>query len=151
MLDGVLINCGAVCRHHLEPRLGQPVFTSLSLNAFCQAVGGIRRCGGGGKDGNPGIGLELGIAGFLHRGNIGQALVGKSIASIATALGIPKAGLGNRARLHAQGGLVNTASSPKNTSTVTSEQMELARLRTANARLRMERDIARKTAAYFVM
>jgi transposase len=32
---------------------------------------------------------------------------------------------------------------------VTPEQMELARLRAENARLRMERDIAKKAAAYF--
>jgi len=32
---------------------------------------------------------------------------------------------------------------------VSPEQMELARLRAENARLRMERDIAKKAAAYF--
>jgi transposase len=36
-----------------------------------------------------------------------------------------------------------------NASIVTPEQMELARLRTEVARLRMERDIAKKAAAYF--
>jgi transposase len=34
-------------------------------------------------------------------------------------------------------------------SKVSTEQMELARLRAENARLRMERDIAKKAAAYF--
>ena len=33
--------------------------------------------------------------------------------------------------------------------TITPEQMELARLRAENAQLRMERDIAKKAAAYF--
>jgi transposase len=32
---------------------------------------------------------------------------------------------------------------------VSPEQMEIARLRAENARLRMERDIAKKAAAYF--
>ncbi|KAA0892503.1 transposase [Pusillimonas sp. ANT_WB101] len=80
-----------------------------------------------------------------------QVQTGQSIASVAIALGIPKASLSNWVRLHARGELVNTGSSPKDTLPVTPEQMELTRLRAENARLRMESDIAKKAAAYFAL
>ena len=63
-------------------------------------------------------------------------------------LGIPKASLGNRVRLSAKGELQGAGDGEK-AAKVTSEQMEIACLRAENARLRMERDIAKKAAVYF--
>ncbi len=54
--------------------------------------------------------------------------------------------LSNWVRQAAKG---NLAGAGDKTATVTAEQMELARLRAEVARLRMERDIAKKAAAYF--
>lgn len=54
----------------------------------------------------------------------------------------------NWVRLEAKGqlgGVVPSQKAPE----VTAEQMEIARLRAENARLKMERDIAKKAAAYF--
>ena len=59
-------------------------------------------------------------------------------------LGIPKQTLENWARLANKGQLKGAGDKP-----VSPEQMELARLRAENARLRMERDIPGKTTAYF--
>ena len=42
-----------------------------------------------------------------------------------------------------------SASKPVGAPVVTAEQAEIARLRAENARLKMERDIAKKAAAYF--
>ena len=50
----------------------------------------------------------------------------------------------NWVRLHAKGQLKGVGDKP-----VSQEQMELARLRAENARLRMERDILGKATAYF--
>lgn len=47
-------------------------------------------------------------------------------------------------RLHGKGQLKGAGDKP-----VSAEQMELARLRAENARLRMERDILGKATAYF--
>jgi transposase len=75
-----------------------------------------------------------------------QVKAGQSIAVTAKLLGIPKASLSNWVRLSAKGVLSGAGDKP---TAVTAEQMELARLRAEVARLRMERDIAKKAAAYF--
>ena len=77
-----------------------------------------------------------------------QVRSGRAIAVVAKVLGIPKASLGNWVRLSAKGELDGAGSADKATK-VSPEQMEIARLRAENARLRMERDIAKKAAAYF--
>jgi transposase len=75
-----------------------------------------------------------------------QVKGGQSIAAVAKVLGIPKASLSNWVRQDVRGQLSGAGDKAM---TVTPEQMELARLRAENARLRMERDIAKKAAAYF--
>ena len=75
-----------------------------------------------------------------------QVKAGQSIAVTAKVLGIPKASLSNWVRLSTKGVLSGAGDKPAG---VTAEQMELARLRAEVARLRMERDIAKKAAAYF--
>ncbi len=69
---------------------------------------------------------------------------GQSAAVTAKILGIPKASLSNWVRLSERGELSGAGDKP-----VTPEQMELARLRAELARVTMERDIAKKAAAYF--
>ena len=66
----------------------------------------------------------------------------------AKVLGIPKASLGNWVRQAAKGTLSGAGGDDK-AAKVSPEQMEIARLRAEVARLRMERDIAKKAAAYF--
>ena len=75
-----------------------------------------------------------------------QVKGGQSIAAVARVLGIPKASLSNWVRQDVRGPLSGAGDKAVS---VTPEQMELARLRAENARLRMERDIAKKAAAYF--
>ena len=70
--------------------------------------------------------------------------VGQVVAATAKILGIPKQTLENWVRLAHKGQLKGAGDKP-----VSSEQMELARLRAENARLRMERDILGKATAYF--
>jgi transposase len=65
-------------------------------------------------------------------------------AVTAKVLGIPKQTLDNWVRLSKKGQLKGAGDKP-----VSAEQMELARLRAENARLRMERDILKKATAYF--
>ena len=62
----------------------------------------------------------------------------------AKILGIPNQTLDNWVRLSNKGELKGAGDKP-----VSAEQMELARLRAENARLRMERDILKKATAYF--
>ena len=69
---------------------------------------------------------------------------GQSAAVTAKILGIPKANVSNWVRLSESGQLNGAGDKP-----VTPEQMELARLRAELARMTMERDIAKKAAAYF--
>ena len=69
---------------------------------------------------------------------------GQAAAVTAKILGIPKQTLENWVRLHGKGQLKGAGDKP-----VSPEQMELARLRAQNARLRMERDILGKATAYF--
>src|ERR1700757_1816235 len=76
-----------------------------------------------------------------------QVKAGQSISVVAKVLGIPKASLGNWVRQEPSGNV--SGAGENKAAAVTPEQMELARLRAENARLRMERDIAKKAAAYF--
>lgn len=71
-----------------------------------------------------------------------QVRAGQAQSVVAKVLGIPKASLGSWVRQAAKGELVLGVADSK-TQKVTPEQMELARLRAENARLRMERDIAK--------
>ena len=70
---------------------------------------------------------------------------GQVAAVTAKVLGIPKQTLENWVRLAHKGQLKGAGDKPA----VSPEQMELARLRAENARLRMERDILGKATAYF--
>lgn len=69
---------------------------------------------------------------------------GQSAAETAKILGVPEQTLGNWVRLSNKGQLTGAGDKP-----VSAEQMELARLRAENARLKMERDILKKATAYF--
>jgi transposase len=69
---------------------------------------------------------------------------GQVAAVTAKILGLPKQTLENWVRLHTKGQLKGAGDKP-----VSAEQMELARLRAENERLRMERDILKNATAYF--
>jgi transposase len=69
---------------------------------------------------------------------------GQTVAVTAKILGVPTQTLGNWVRLSSKGQLKGAGDKP-----VSPEQMELARLRAENARLRMERVILGKATAYF--
>jgi transposase len=77
-----------------------------------------------------------------------QVLAGRTVSVVAATLGMPKASLTNWIRAERKGQLGRTADG-KPAPAVTAEQAEIARLRAEVARLRMERDIAKKAAAYF--
>jgi transposase-like protein len=69
---------------------------------------------------------------------------GQEASVTARVLGIPKQTLSNWVRLAEKGELHGVGDRP-----VSAEQMKLARLRTALARVKMERDILRRATAYF--
>jgi len=69
---------------------------------------------------------------------------GQTVSVTAKILGVPTQTLGNWVRLSGKGQLKGAADKP-----VSPQQMELARLRAENSRLRMERDILKKATAYF--
>jgi transposase len=69
---------------------------------------------------------------------------GQSKAETAKVLGLPGQTLDNWVRLDEAGKLSGAGAKP-----VSAEQMELARLRAELARVKMERDILKKAAAYF--
>jgi transposase len=69
---------------------------------------------------------------------------GQSAMQVATTLGMPPQTLDNWLRADKLGKLSGAGEH-----VVTPEQMELARLRAENTRLKMERDILKKAAAYF--
>ena len=69
---------------------------------------------------------------------------GQAVPVTAKILGVPVQTLGNWVRRGEKGQLKGAGDKP-----VSAEQMELARLRAENARLRMERDILKKATAYF--
>lgn len=77
-----------------------------------------------------------------------QVKVGRAASVVAKTLGMPKASLTNWVRADAKAQLGITAEG-KPAPTVTPEQAEIARLRAEVAHLEMERDIAKKAAAYF--
>ena len=66
-----------------------------------------------------------------------QVRAGQAIAVVAKVLGIPKASLGNWVRNAAKGDLSGAGADDNKGAKVSPEQMELARLRAENARLRM--------------
>lgn len=72
-----------------------------------------------------------------------QVRAGQAIAVVAKVLGMPKASLSNWVRQSAKGDL-SAAGAQDEVAKVSAQQMELARLRAENARLRIERDIAKK-------
>ena len=76
-----------------------------------------------------------------------QVKAGQAISVVSKVLNIPKASLSNWVRKEGWGTLSGGGDRPS--AVVTPEQMELACLRAEGARLRMERDIAKKAAAYF--
>jgi transposase len=69
---------------------------------------------------------------------------GQAVPVTAKILGVPVQTLGNWVRISEKGLLKGAGDKP-----VSAEQMELARLKAENARLRMERDILKKATAYF--
>ena len=71
-----------------------------------------------------------------------QAKAVQAISVVSKVFNIPKASLSNWVRQGRQGSLSGAGDKPS--VFVTPEQMELARLRTEVARLRMERDIVKK-------
>ena len=73
---------------------------------------------------------------------------GQSQMRVCQTLGIPKASLGSWVR-QVKAGTLKLGVADGAVSKVTPEQMEISRLRAEVARLRMERDIAKKAAAYF--
>jgi transposase len=78
-----------------------------------------------------------------------QVKAGRTAAVVAQTLGMPKASLTNWVRADAKGLLGRLPDGKTAAPVVTPEQAEIARLRAEVARLRMERDIAKKAAAYF--
>lgn len=77
-----------------------------------------------------------------------QVKAGRAASVVAKTLGIPKASVTNWVRAEGKGQLGLTAEG-KPAPAVTPEQAEIAKLRAEVARLKMERDIAKKAAAYF--
>ena len=73
---------------------------------------------------------------------------GQSQMQVCQTLGIPKASLGSWVR-QVKAGTLQLGVADGVVSKVTPEQVEISRLRAEVARLRMERDIAKKAAAYF--
>ena len=81
-----------------------------------------------------------------------QVKAGRAASVVAKTLGMPKASLTNWVRADAKGQLGAAAGGHgkgPTAPTITPEQAEIARLRAQVARLTMERDIAKKAAAYF--
>ena len=77
-----------------------------------------------------------------------QVKGGRAASVVAKTLRMPKASLTNWVRADAKGQLGMSAEG-KPVAMVTPEQGEIARLRAELARVKMERDIAKKAAAYF--
>jgi transposase len=69
---------------------------------------------------------------------------GQRIATVAKTLGLSEQTLHNWVKAAGNGSLKNTTAS-----TLSAEQMEISRLRSELARVKMERDILKKAAAYF--
>jgi transposase len=69
---------------------------------------------------------------------------GQSIAAVGATLGVAGQTIANWVKAAREGRLGGAGAKP-----VSAEQMELARLRAEVARLKMERDLLKKWAAYF--
>jgi transposase-like protein len=69
---------------------------------------------------------------------------GERVATVAKNLGLSEQTLHNWVKAASNGGLKSSA-----TPAVSAEQMEISRLRTELSRVKMERDILKKAAAYF--
>ncbi|GHT83200.1 transposase [Betaproteobacteria bacterium] len=69
---------------------------------------------------------------------------GQSMAAVAATLGLSEQTLYNWVKANREGKLTGAGNKP-----VSPEQMELARLRAEVSRLKMERNILKKAAAYF--
>src|SRR3569832_1223114 len=69
---------------------------------------------------------------------------GERVATVARNLGLSEQTLHNWVKAAGNGGLKSSAKP-----VVSAEQMEISRLRTELSRVRMERDILKKAAAYF--
>lgn len=70
---------------------------------------------------------------------------GQSVAEAARSLGVIEQTLSNWIKAHKSGKLTANGRGSK----LTAEQIEIRQLRAENARLKMERDILGKAAAYF--
>ena len=77
-----------------------------------------------------------------------QVKAGRAASVVAKTLCMPKASLTNWVRADFKGEL-GVAADGKPAPVVAPEQAEIARLRAEVARLKMERDIVKKAAAYF--
>ena len=69
---------------------------------------------------------------------------GERVATVARNLGLSEQTLHNWVKAAGNGGLKSST-----TPAVSAEQMEISRLRTELSRVKMERDILKKAAAYF--
>lgn len=69
---------------------------------------------------------------------------GQSLAAVSAMLSVATQTISNWVKAEQEGKLGGAGTKP-----VSPEQMELARLRAENARLKMERDMLKKWAAYF--
>ena len=85
----------------------------------------------------------------VKAGGCAQFKAGRAASVVAATLGMSKASLTNWVRADAKGKLAMTSEGKATTPTITPEQEEIARLRVQVARLTMERDVAKKAAAYF--
>ena len=74
---------------------------------------------------------------------VGMVKNGRSVPEVSRALGLVEQTLRNWVKLAGKGKLTQGAKD------ITSEQMELARLRAENARLKLENEILKKATAYF--
>ena len=78
-----------------------------------------------------------------------QVKAGRAASVVAATLGMPKASLTNWVRADARGQVATVPEGKAAAPGITPDQAEIARLRAQVARLTMERDIAKKAAAYF--